>query len=222
MDLNKLILNKNECFKAGVKIKPEGIMVHSTGVNNPNLKRYVGPDDGRLGENHYKNYWNQARPDGREVCVHAFIGKLGNGKIATYQTLPWDHRAWHAGGRANDTHIGFEICEDEDPAHFHGAYKEALELCAYLCRKFYLTEKDVIGHSEGYNLGIASNHADPEHWFKRYGKSMDSFREDLKVLLSGEKLYRVQVGAFRSKDNAERLLIKIKRAGFTDAFVKVE
>ena len=68
MDLNKLILTKNDCFKAGVKIKPEGIMVHSTGVNNPNLKRYVGPDDGRLGENHYKNYWNQARPDGRRFA----------------------------------------------------------------------------------------------------------------------------------------------------------
>jgi hypothetical protein len=26
--------------------------------------------------------------------------------------LPWDHRGWHAGGSANNTHIGFEICED--------------------------------------------------------------------------------------------------------------
>ena len=32
--------------------------------------------------------------------------------MATYQTLPWDHRGWHAGGSANNTHIGFEICED--------------------------------------------------------------------------------------------------------------
>lgn len=45
-------------------------------------------------------------------CVHAFIGKLKDGSIATYQTLPWNHRVWHAGGDANNTHIGFEICED--------------------------------------------------------------------------------------------------------------
>ena len=64
-------------------------MVHSTGANNPWLKRYVGPDDGLLGKNQYNNHWNQ--PMDREVCVHAFIGKLADGTVATYQTLPWDH-----------------------------------------------------------------------------------------------------------------------------------
>ena len=112
MNLRKLIFTNNACYKAGRKIKPKGIMVHSTGANNPNLRRYVGPDDGLLGKNQYNNHWNQDRPDGRQVCVHAFIGKLKDGSIATYQTLPWDHRGWHAGGDANNTHIGFEICED--------------------------------------------------------------------------------------------------------------
>ena len=112
MNLRKLILTENACYKAGKKITPKGIMVHSTGANNPYLRRYVGPDDGLLGVNQYNNHWNQDRPDGKQVCVHAFIGKLMDGSIATYQTLPWDHRGWHAGGSANDTHIGFEICED--------------------------------------------------------------------------------------------------------------
>ena len=48
----------------------------------------------------------------REVCVHAFIGKLADGTVATYQTLPWDYRGWHCAGSGNDTHISFEICED--------------------------------------------------------------------------------------------------------------
>lgn len=112
MNLRKFILTENACYKAGKKITPKGIMVHSTGANNPYLRRYVGPDDGLLGVNQYNNHWNQDRPDGKQVCVHAFIGKLKDGSIATYQTLPWDHRGWHAGGSANDTHIGFEICED--------------------------------------------------------------------------------------------------------------
>ena len=96
-------------------------MVHSTGANNPNLKRYVGPDDGFLGKNLLGNHWNQPRPSGKKVCVHAFIGKLKDGSIATYQTLPWNMRGWHAGGKANDTHIGFEICEDglKDAVYFN-------------------------------------------------------------------------------------------------------
>lgn len=88
MNLKKLIFTNNACYKAGKTITPKGIMVHSTGANNPNLKRYVGPDDGLLGKNQYNNHWNQDKPDGRQVCVHGFIGKLADGNIATYQTLP--------------------------------------------------------------------------------------------------------------------------------------
>jgi N-acetylmuramoyl-L-alanine amidase len=188
MNLRQLYLTKNDCYKASKKIKPQGIMVHSTGANNPYLRRYVGPDDGLLGHNPYNNHWNQPRPDGQQKCVHAFIGKMKDGTIATYQTLPWDHRGWHAGGKANDTHIGFEICEDglNDPAYFAAVYREAVELCAYLCRQFGLTEKNIICHAEGARLGIASNHGDVLHWFPKFGKTMDDFRADVrKELLKG-------------------------------------
>ena len=235
MNLRKLILTNNACYKAGKTITPKGIMVHSTGANNPNLKRYVGPDDGLLGKNQYNNHWNQDKPDGRQVCVHAFIGKLKDGSIATYQTLPWNHRGWHGGsgskGSANDTHIGFEICEDNltDATYFNKVYKEAVELCVYLCRLYNLTEQDIIGHYEGYQRGIASNHADPRHWFPKHGKSMDTFRAEVKALLNPEtipkpvgKLYRVQVGAYSVKANADTMLKKIKAAGFTDAYIKYD
>jgi len=236
MNLRKLIFTNNSCYKAGRTITPKGIMVHSTGANNPWLKRYVGPDDGFLGKNQYGNHWNQDKSDGRQVCVHGFIGKLADGSIATYQTLPWNHRGWHAGGKANDTHIGFEICEDglNDAAYFNKVYKEAAELCTYLCKQYGLTEKDVICHSEGYQLGIASNHGDVMHWFPKHGKSIDSFRTDVKRLLTAsetskppaptstepKKLYRVQVGAYSVKANADAMLERIRAAGFSDAFIK--
>ena len=185
MNLHKLILTENACYKAGRKITVKGIMVHSTGANNPWLKRYVGPDDGLLGKNAYNNHWNTYHPGGREVCVHGFIGKLADGSIATYQTLPWDHRGWHAGGNANNTHIGFEICEDDltSASYFNAVYKEAVELCAYLCKLYGLTEKNIICHSEGYKQGIASNHGDVMHWWPKHGKSMDTFRAAVKALL---------------------------------------
>ncbi len=71
MQYNTLYLTENDCYKRGEKITPKGIVVHSTGANNPNLNRYVGPDDGVLGHNPHNNHWNRA---GIEKCVHAFIG----------------------------------------------------------------------------------------------------------------------------------------------------
>ena len=155
MKLYQLFLTENACYKAGKKITVKGIMVHSTGANNPWLKRYVGPDDGRLGKNQYNNHWNTYHPGGREVCVHGFIGKLADGTVATYQCLPWNHRGWHAGGSANNTHIGFEICEDglADATYFKKVYQEAIDLCVYLCKEYGLTEKNIICHSEGYKQG---------------------------------------------------------------------
>jgi N-acetylmuramoyl-L-alanine amidase len=231
MNLKKLILINNACYKAGKAITPKGTMVHSTGANNPWLKRYVGPDDGLLGKNQYNNHWNQDKPGGHQVCVHAFIGKLADGSIATYQTLPWNHRGWHAGGDANNTHIGFEICEDglTDSSYFSAVYKEAVELCVHLCKLYGLSEKDIICHSEGYKQGIASNHADVMHWFPKHGKTMDTFRADVKKLLNEEeklaepvkkKYYRVQIGAYTVKANAEAQLARVKAAGFVDAFIK--
>ena len=194
MNLHTLIFTNNACYKAGRKISVKGIMVHSTGANNPYLRRYVGPDDGLLGKNQYGNHWNTFHPDGREICCHAFIGRLADGTIATYQTLPWNHRGWHAGGSGNDTHIGFEICEDglTDKSYFDKVYKEAVELCAYLCKQYGLTEQNILCHSEGYRKGIASNHADVIHWFPKHGKSMDNFRADVKSRLgSAAENYRI-------------------------------
>lgn len=243
MNLRKLILTNNACYKAGKTITPKGIMVHSTGANNPNLKRYVGPDDGLLGKNQYNNHWNQDKPDGRQVCVHGFIGKLADGTIATYQTLPWNMRGWHCGsgakGSGNDTHISFEICEDglTDVSYFNAVYKEAAELCAYLCKEYKLdpvADGVIIGHFEGHKRGIASNHGDPNNWFPKHGKSMDTFRVEVKRLISAteptkppaptptepKKLYRVQVGAYSVKANADAMLAKVKEAGFKDAYIK--
>ena len=182
MDLHKCILTNNDCYKSGRTIVPKGIMVHSTGANNPNLRRYVGPDDGILGQNGCGNDWNRS---GVGACVHAFIGKTAGGSIATYQTLPWNYRAWHCGSHANNTHISFEICEDSlnDRGYFDAVYKEAAELCAYLCKMYGLTENDIICHSEGAKMGIASNHGDVMHWFPRHGKSMDTFRADVAALI---------------------------------------
>lgn len=190
MNLREQLLTKNECYQVGRKITPKGVMVHSTGANNPRVSRYV-PGDSVIGRNTNNSHWDRFRPGGRQVCVHAFIGKFADGSIGTVQTLPWNHRGWHGGGKSNNTHIGFEICEDglKDANYFNKVYQEAVELTAYLCKEYKLDPlKDgvVICHSEGHKRGIASNHADVMHWFPKHGKTMDDFRKDVSKAMGGE------------------------------------
>lgn len=236
MNLHTQLATNNECYikNVGTPWTPTGVMIHSTATNNPYLKRYVGPDDGLLGQNQYGNTWNQYRPAGKRICCHAFIGKLQDGSIATYQILPWDCKGWNNGGTSNDTHIAIEICEDDHTgkAYFDSVYTEAVEVTAYLCKKYGINVNNVIDHAEGFKKGIASEHGDVAHWFPKFGKSMDTFRADVEAALkapekeekkeesSGSTLYRVQVGAFHVKSNAEAMVAKLKAAGF-DAFVSI-
>ena len=186
MRLYKALLTRNDCYLRGRTIRPRGVMVHSTGANNPYLRRYIAPDDGRLGTPSPR-HWNQG---GVGACVHAMIGKLADGSVTVYQTLPWNMRGWHCGRSGNDTHIAFEICEDSltDKGYFQATYQAAVELTAYLCRRFNLNplaDGVVLCHSEGYARGIASNHADVMHWWRKFGVSMDNFRRDVAAALDG-------------------------------------
>lgn len=161
-------------------------MWHSTGANNPYLRRYVAPDDGLLGQNLYGNHWNTEKPDGQSKCIHAFIGRLENGEIATYQTLPLEINGWHCGGTANNSYIGFELCEDSlaDQAYFEAVYKEAIQFSAYLCKQYDLDPllgNTILDHSTGYQLGLASNHGDVMHWFSRYGVTLSKIRTDIQA-----------------------------------------
>lgn len=199
MNLYQCFLIKNACYKNNVRRNPKGIVVHSTGANNPNLQRYVQPIDGQtegvnpsavelkniIGVNRYGNHWNQYYADGtqgRFACVNAFIGKLANGSVATVQTLPWDMLPWGCGagsiGSYNNTHVQFEICEDDltDRSYFDQVMDEAAELCAYLCKLYGIPTSKVVSHHESYIQGMGSNHSDIDHWLKKFGENMDDFR----------------------------------------------
>jgi hypothetical protein len=237
VDLRKQILTDNDCYAAGRTIVPKGVMVHSTGANNPNLRRYVAPNDGLLGVPSLM-HWNQP---GTGACVHAFVGKLADGSVAAYQTLPWTMRGWHCGsgnkGSANNTHISFEICEDglEDASYFSAVYQEAVELTAHLCKEYGLdplADGVVICHAEGCQRGIASNHGDVLHWFGKHDKTMDAFRAAVARTMRGEiELTEAQIraivreeytkleaerAALPASDWAKAILEEAKGKGITD------
>ena len=234
MRLHKALLTRNDCYLRGRTIRPRGVMVHSTGANNPWLRRYIAPDDGRLGTPSPR-HWNQG---GVGACVHAMIGKAADGSVCTYQTLPWNMRGWHCGRSGNDTHISFEICEDSltDKGYFRATYQAAVELTAYLCKLYHLDPQAdgvVLCHSEGYARGIASNHADVMHWWGKFGVSMDNFRRDVAEKMKGgerdlteqevRSIVREELAAAQSErdklppsDWAAEKLKQAKAAGITD------
>lgn len=181
MKIVESFLTKNPCYAQNKKIEVKGLMLHSVGCSQPRASVFI-------------NSWNSPSHD--SSCVHGFID--GNDGII-YQTLPWNHRGWHAGGSANNTHIGVEMCEPACIKYTGGSsftcsdketakavakrtYDSAVELFAKLCKDFNLDPlKDgvIISHSEGYKRGIASGHADPEHLWRGLGLSytMDTFRK---------------------------------------------
>jgi hypothetical protein len=50
---------------------------------------------------------------------------------------------------------------------------------------YHFSEANIICQSEGYKLGIASNHSDVMRWFPRHGETMDTFRAAVKKGLAG-------------------------------------
>ena len=88
MKLTTLLLTQNNCYKSGKKHTVKGIMVHSTGANNPKLSRYVGPDDGILGTNPYNNHWNQPTPGGGAYASMPSSGKTKTEKSGHTRPYP--------------------------------------------------------------------------------------------------------------------------------------
>ena len=183
LDIVKAYAVKNLGYITAQKMIPQGIVVHSTGANNPNLKRYVDAVD-EVGINQYGNHWNTATPGGRKVCVHAFIGYDKNKQVRVAEILPLDICCWGVGSgkkgsyNYNPAYIQFEICEDgrKDKTYYKKAFSVAAEYCAELCRAYNISIDKIVGHCEAYRLGYGSNHGDPEHWMKNFGETMDDFR----------------------------------------------
>lgn len=227
MNIIQKFATGSACYRAGRKITPKGLMLHSVGCNQPDPEVFA-------------NIWKSSD----DVCPHAVLGADGT----VFQMLPWRYRGWHGGGSCNDTHIGIEMCEpkslkygsggrfaDTNPAETRAfvqhTYMVAVELFAYLCKEFKLdplADGVIISHSEGYKRGIATNHGDVEHVWSKYGLTMNQFRKDVKAAMQEEsivedtpvvtapikeQMYRVrkswddvksQEGAYKVLDNAKK------------------
>ena len=190
-DIKVRWIEKNSCWVTESRtIEPQGIVIHSTATPGTMAQRF-------------QKSWNTLKPAGREVAVHAFVDDKD-----IVQCLPWCLRGWHCGGTANGTHIGIEMCEPsgivynenrskiisyprtpEIRTYFNHTLKNMVDLCAYLVEQFDIDIDDpnaIVCHQEGYQKGIASNHADVLHWWPWHGVTMDMFRDLVKRTLADD------------------------------------
>lgn len=203
IEIVKRHLTKNPCYTANVnKVDsryvlfqqrgPQGGALHSVGCPQPSAEKFIVTWDN-------PNYTNS--------CVHGVIdAETGIG----YETLPANFRGWHGAsgpnGSVNNTHIGIEMCESRWIKYTSGASFEVLDLAKARadCKRAYDTavfwfaklakewnwdvDKDIVSHREAGIAGIASKHADPEHYWTGLGMpyTMAKFRADVKQAMEPE------------------------------------
>lgn len=200
MKIIERFITKNPAYVANVRVQdsryltfqkrgPLGLVLHSVGAAQPEAESVAA-------------YFDQPST---EASTQAVLQPDGT----VLQLMPWNYRAWHVGGDANNTHVGVEMTEpgpkviryDEDNyfrleilnkaaalAFVKKTYAVAVELFAQLCMEFNLNPtKDgvILSHSECHKRGIGSNHGDPEHLWNAVGSgfTMDGFRKDVKKRL---------------------------------------
>jgi len=217
MKIIECIHTESRCYKTAQKANPIGIVVHSTGANQTALARYVQPskdDKNRdellsiIGKNRYGNHWN------RDIskAVHYMIGKLVDGTVGIAHLLPEEICAWGVGSGKKGSynyppvaHIQFEICEDglTDETYFRECYNAAVSLCADICRRWGWEASVIVSHKEACKKGYASNHADCDHWLKKFGLTMDNFRADVDKLLHPVEEKEDEVVVFEKGDKVK-------------------
>ncbi len=178
------------------KYGAKGAVLHSIGVQQPSAQLIA----------------NNFDKGTAEASVHAVLQADG----LVVQTMPWNYRAWHVGGSANNTHIGVEMTEPDciwydakngykvhindyakATAFVKATYGVAVELFAQLCAENGwnpLEDGVILSHKECHARGLGSNHGDPEHLWDALntGYTMDKFRADVAEKMEEENMVRYQ------------------------------
>lgn len=156
-----------------------------------------------------------------------------DGKIGMF--VSENMRSWCSSSRDNDQKaVTIECASDNYPPYRFNdkVYKSLVNLCVDICRRnsksilIWIDDKD---RALSYKPGDAEMILTIHRWFAAkscpgdwlYNRLGDLAREVTRSLNPAPKptIYRVQVGAFLKKPNAEKLRDRLKQAGFEDAYI---
>lgn len=210
---------KGNQYKADRKLssgtgKVDGVTVHNT-------------DGGANAETYTRaTYPNQNMKDCR---VHYYVDDR-----EAWQNLREDEVGWHAGdgrGNGNETTLSIEIImRGSAIANDAKAEKNGALLVALLLHRHNLGIDKLYKHQDW------SGKYCPAYILPHWEAFTDKVQDYINQIEAAEKpapaptpppeqtkkLYKVQVGAFTVKANADILLAKLKAAGFKDAYIKQE
>ena len=203
MKITERIIPKNKYNRPGTRSEPGRICVHYTGQ--------AGTDADKLAL-FYKNVAAGMFPDKPNswTSTQYIIGL--NGKII--RIIPDNEIAYAASGKNNGT-LHIEVCYSKAGGEFEEASIEALrELVQYLMKKYGIPAEKVLRHYDLTGKYCPWFYVDENRW-----AALHEYITAPEV--KPEKLYRVQVGAFSSRKNAELYANRVKAAGF-GAFIVEE
>ena len=203
MKITERIIPKNKYNRPGTRSEPGRICVHYTGQ--------AGTDADKLAL-FYKNVAAGMFPDKLNswTSTQYIIGL--NGKII--RIIPDNEIAYAASGKNNGT-LHIEVCYSKAGGEFEEASIEALrELVQDLMKKYGIPAEKVLRHYDLTGKYCPWFYVDENRWA--------ALHEYITApAVKPEKLYRVQVGAFSSRKNAELYANRVKAAGF-GAFIVEE
>ena len=136
------------------------------------------------------------------------------------QHYPDSVQCWHAGdgkGKGNTESIGIEMCINSD-GNFSKTVDNTVDLVIHLMKKHNIPINRVVQHNHwsGKNCpNSLRNNVYGVTWYNFINKVKNKQGTKVKPENNSNKLYRVQVGAFKNKDNAVELSNKLKGLGFS-------
>ena len=139
-------------------------------------------------------------------------------------------RAWTSSNRDNDNvAVTIEVANSKGAPNWEvsdEALAALIELCVDICKRNGIKELNYTGTPEGnltrHNMFIATTcpGAYLESKFSYIAKEVNARLKNDGATANKTTIYRVQVGAFKEKENAEKLLKQLQAQGYTDAFIK--
>ena len=176
----------------------------------------------------------------RKASANYIIGKDGE----VVRNVPEQYRAWTSGtgnkkGSNDMRAITIEVASDTTkPYAFNNkAYSCLIDLAVDICKRYNKHLVWIPNKQEALNYVCNTDEMliTLHRWFQAVECPGDWFIEHIPNFVetvnrtlgdttgqqgtTGDKLYRVQVGAFRSRENAENFLKQVKAKGFTDSFI---
>ena len=170
----------------------------------------------------------------RDVRVHYYVDDVG-----AWQNLPLNYQAWHAGQNGKKDANGSEAGNAQTISiecimtgtGDKKAEDNAAKLAAYLLHSNGLTVDDLFTHNYWCNVrngkkGSVDYLNKTNDGYKNCPVFIRPHWDVFKAKVSGymkqlnadNTLYRIQVGSFRSRENAERYLRSVQQY-FPDAFI---